>query len=97
MKSLWSEREKRLLYDNEYPNTKNPAELRYTIRQKIRQYISELKDALIHPEIRDKRLVPSVLNLAEKTLRANGFREEADIVGRIKTKITIQLISGGCV
>ena len=97
MKSLWSEREKRLLYDNEYPVTKNPAELRYTIRQKIRQYIGELKDALIHPEIRDKRVIPSVLELAEETLRANGFSAEADKVRRIKTDISIRLVVEGYV
>jgi len=92
VKSLWSETERQLLTEGEIPNPEYIRQYRYKIREKIRNYIGQLTDALIHPEVRDKRLIPPVLSMAEEVLRAYGYDDEANKVSEIRTKIVHDIV-----
>ncbi len=93
VKSLWSEREKKLIYDGEYPETKNPAELRYTIREKAKKYIAELTDALTCEHVKHKRLVLPVLSMAEEVLKANGYDAEAAEIRNLRLKLYEKIVA----
>jgi len=92
VKSLWSETERKILLNEEIEHPEYIRQYRYKIREKLRNYIGQLTDALTHPEIRDKRLIPPVLSMAEEVLRAYGYDDEASKVSEIRIKIVHDIV-----
>lgn len=92
MKSLWSETERKILLNEEVEHPEYIRQYRYKIREKIRNYIAQLTDALTHPEVRDKRLLPPMLSMAEEVLRAYGYDNEAGKVAEIRVKVVHDIV-----
>ncbi|RKY29425.1 MAG: hypothetical protein DRP74_08845 [Candidatus Omnitrophota bacterium] len=87
VKSLWSETERELIENGRIDKPEYIRQYRYKVRRKIKYYIAQLMEALMSPHIRTKRLIPLVLNMAEETLRAYGYKEEYMTIRKIRIKI----------
>jgi len=92
VKSLWSETERKILLNEEIEHPEYIRQYRYKIREKVRNYIAQLTDALTHPEVRDKRLILPLLNAVEETLRTYGYDDEASKVSEIRIKIVHDIV-----
>ena len=87
VKDLWSEAEKKLIYDGIYPNPEYARQLRYKIREKIRHYTEQIRDALLCSEIKDDTLLLRILDLTADVLEAYGYAEDSERVRAMRSEI----------
>ena len=89
LKELFSPMERALIFDNKVL-TPNIRQLRYRIRQKIKYALSQIVTAVVHPEIRDYKLVIAYLKGLKQILREYELNKYESIIDEIIKEIIIK-------
>ena len=89
LKELFSPMERELIFNNRVL-TPNIRQLRYRIRQKIKYALSQIVTAVVHPEIRDYKLVIAYLKGLKTILKEYDMEEYVDTIDKIIKEIIIK-------
>ena len=88
LKELFSPMEKALIFNNEI-KTQYVRQLKYRIRKKIEYTLYQIKQAMIHPQVKDEKLLLEFLNTLKHILPAYGYSEYIPIINKMIAEITI--------